>query len=122
RTPHHPALLRGDGVRVPVTRTRLPRTTPSRCSRLPVPVQGQGARGDAVALAGGPGAVAEDMAQMPTAPAAAHLGPGDEHLPVPGRLNGIGGGGLEEAGPAGAGVELGLGSEQRRPAAGAAVG
>jgi hypothetical protein len=67
------------------TRTRLDaRPALARLASLPCfRIEGEGAGVDAVALAGGAGAVAEDVAQVSTATATVDLGAGDYHLPVP---------------------------------------
>src|SRR5271155_2892027 len=90
-------------------------------SGLGVGRERQRRRVDAVALTGRPGAVVEDMAQVPAAGAADDLGAAHEQAVVRAQLNGLGDSGLGEAGPTGTGLELGTGPEQGRPAAGAAV-
>src|SRR6516162_8229635 len=84
-------------------------------------LEGQRAGVDAVAPAGGPWPVAEDMTQMTAAPAADHLGAAQQPALVRPQLDCRLAGRLEEARPARAGCELGVRTEQLIPAAGAAV-
>ncbi len=67
----------------------------------------KGARVDAVALAGGPGPVTEDVPQVRPAAPAAHLGADHPVADVAVGLHRLGDGRLGEAGPARLGVELG---------------
>src|SRR5205823_6251920 len=76
---------------------------------------------DAVALPGRPGAVLEDVTQMPAAAAAHDLGATHEQAVVGTQLDGLGDRRLGEARPTGAGIELGVRREQRRTAAGTSV-
>ncbi len=69
---------------------------------------------DAIALAGRSGSVVEDVPQVPAAGAAEDLGAAHEQAVVGVQLDGFGDRRLGEAGPAGAGVELGVGREQLR--------
>src|SRR5215472_6944825 len=76
---------------------------------------------DAVHAVAEPGrrrSVVEDVAQVPTAAAAVHLGADHEEAPVLGRLHGVRQRGIE-ARPAGPALELRLGGEERKSAAGA---
>ena len=75
----------------------------------------------AVALAGGPWAVVEDVALVPTAAPAVVFAARHDQFEIQLGDHGIAQG-LPEAGPAGAAVELGLGAEQGQPAAGADEG
>src|SRR3990167_2935653 len=81
-----------------------------------------GCRVDAVALAGGLGAVVEDMAQVGAAVRAAHFHPHHAVAGVGDALDAAGFDVLAPAGPAAAGVELGVALKQHLPAAHAAVG
>ncbi len=75
----------------------------------------------AVALAGRRGAVVEDVAEMAAATGAAHLrAPDAEEAAAGGDVRRVDR--LVEARPAGAGIELGLGAEERQAAAGAHEG
>src|SRR6201992_3184182 len=85
-------------------------------------LEAQGGRVDAVALAGRARPVAEDVAQVTAAAAAQDFGAAHEHAVVRAQLDRVLGGGLEEARPAGGGVELGVGPAQAGPAPGAHVG
>jgi hypothetical protein len=78
-------------------------------------------RVQAVALAGGLGAVVEDVAEVPVAAGAEDLG-AHHAVAVVGVLDDVLlRHGLEVAGPAGARVELGVAAEERQAAAGAGV-
>src|ERR1700761_2029605 len=85
-------------------------------------LEGRRGRVDAVTLPGRARAVTEDVTQVPAAAAAADLGAAHEHAVVRAQLDRVGHGGLEEARPAGTGVELGVRPEQLVPAARALVG
>src|SRR5450631_630268 len=85
-------------------------------------LEGQRARVDAVALTGRGRPVPENMAEMPTAAAAADLGAAHEQAAVRPQLDGLRDSRLVEARPAGTGFELGVRAEQLTPAARAAVG
>ena len=76
---------------------------------------------DAVPLPARPGPIVEDVPEMPTAAAADDLGAAHEEAVVGPQLDGLGDGGLGEARPAGAGLELGVRAEQVGAASGAAV-
>src|SRR5262249_42194654 len=78
--------------------------------------------GHAVAEAGRPRAVGEDVPEVGVAAAAEDLGPLHEEAPVVLGLDGLGCDRLGEARPAGAGLELGLRREERLAAADARVG
>src|SRR3954454_175105 len=91
--------------------------SPSRLLRL----ERQGAAVDAVALPVLARAVVEDVAQMGVAVPADDLGPPHEATVVGSQLDVLEIGGLGEARPAGARVELGVGGEQLGAAADAAV-
>jgi hypothetical protein len=87
-----------------------------RCALLGcVEVQGDGV--DAVAQAGGRRAVLEDVAEMGAAAAAQDFRSPHAVACVMLRIHDSFGDGLVEAGPAGAGVEFGVGIEQRLAAA-----
>src|ERR1700760_3559184 len=85
-------------------------------------LEGQRGRVDAVAVPGRARAVTKDVAQVPATAAAADLGAAHEHAVVRTQLDRVVGSGLEEARPAGTGVELGVRLEQLVPAACALVG
>src|SRR5437867_3279350 len=76
---------------------------------------------DAVALAGGAGAVVEHVAQMATAALARHLGPDHEEALVRVQLDVRSVHGLGEAGPPGSRFELRPGVEELGTAPGASV-
>src|SRR5215207_6244709 len=85
-------------------------------------IQRQGAAVDAVALAALVGrTVVEDVAEVGVAVLADDLGAAHEEAVVRPQLDVLEVGRLGEAGPAGAGVELGVGGEQLGAAADAAV-
>src|ERR1700691_5410415 len=71
-------------------------------------LESQRAGVDAVAVAGRPRPVVEDVAQVTTATSADHFGPAHEQAVVGPQFHRLGDRGLEEARPAGAGVELGV--------------
>jgi len=79
-------------------------------------IQLQGRRVDAVAQAGGPRAVVEDVAQVAAAGRAHDLGPAHEERAVGLGVHRLGGRRLVERGPPGAGLELRVRVEQLRPA------
>src|SRR5487761_1151363 len=81
----------------------------------------QGSRVDAVALSGGPGPVVEDVAEVAAAAPADDLGADHPMAGIGAQLHRLQVGGLVEARPAGARVELGVRSEELRAAAGAVV-
>src|SRR5690242_18040073 len=81
----------------------------------------QRARVDAVPLAGRLGAVVEHVAKVAAAAAADDLGAPHEQAVVRPQFDRLGDGGLVEAGPPGARVELGVRAEQLGAAAGAPV-
>src|SRR5437773_8255955 len=76
---------------------------------------------DAITLAGGTGAVVEDVPEMTAAAPARDLGAHHAVSAVFVQLDRLGNGRLGEARPAGAGLELGLRAEQRRAARSAPV-
>ena len=80
--------------------------------------KGEGDAVVAVALAGGPGAVVEHMALMPSAAPAVVFAARHDQFEIQFGDDGLVQW-LPEAGPAGAAVEFGLGAEQGQPAAGA---
>src|SRR5215475_7878987 len=81
----------------------------------------QRARVDAVPLAGRPGTIVEDVTKVAAAATAHDLGAPHEQAVVRPQLDRLGGRGLAEARPAGAGVELGVRAEQPGATAGAPV-
>src|SRR3954467_9536330 len=83
-------------------------------------LQGRGI--DAVTQARRPRAVGEDMAEMAAALGAQHLGTDHAVADVPLLVDMALDGGLGEAGPAAAGIELRVGLEQHIAAAGAGIG
>ena len=76
---------------------------------------------DAEALAGRGGAVGEDVAEVASAGGAGDFDAVHAEGAVFVELDGVGGDGLEEAGPAGAGFVLGAGLEEGGVAGGAVV-
>jgi hypothetical protein len=91
--------------------------------RLPGTLERQRGRVDAVALARRLiRRIVEDVAQMAAAGCAQHLGASHQERAVGLGVDRTGCEGLIEAWPAGPGVELGLGAEERGPAPGASVG
>src|SRR4029079_14246955 len=85
-------------------------------------VEAQRRRVHAVPQPRRPGAVREHVAEVGAAIATHRFGPGHPVTLVDVLLHRVGGEGLEEARPAGAGLELRVGREQRRIAAHAYVG
>src|SRR5215469_5999033 len=81
----------------------------------------QRARVDAVPLAGRPGTVVEDVAEVAAAAAADDLGAPHEQAVIRPQFDRLGDRGLVEAGPPGARVELGVRAEQLGAAAGTPV-
>ena len=84
-------------------------------------LQVQSARVDAVAQAGGVRTVVEHVSEVASAAAAQDLGPPHPEAAVLANLDVLRDGRLVEAGPAGAGIELGVGAEQLGATAGAVV-
>ena len=83
-------------------------------------MKGQGDTVVAVALAGGPGSVIEDMALMAAATPAVIFSAGNQQPKVLAGRDGVGQG-LPKTGPAGAAVEFGCGGKQRQLAAAAQI-
>src|SRR6185312_3890792 len=81
----------------------------------------QRGRVDAIALAGGLGAIGEDVSEVGAAGGAGGFDAPHAESPVFMLFDGVRGDGVVEAGPAAAGVELGLRLEQRSIAGGAVV-
>src|SRR5580698_9686176 len=87
-----------------------------RCGwRVLVRLKRQRCRVDAVTLSARTGTVVEDVAEVPTAGAADHLGAAHEQAVVRAQLDRLRDRRLGEAGPAGARFELRVGAEQHRP-------
>ena len=130
KTPARPALGRtGWGKRS--NRTRVYIASPSLTPSLPgmtrrrsssLRLQLQRGRVDAVAQAGRAGAVVEDVAEMAVALRAQHLGADHAVAGIAFLVDMALDRGLGEARPAAAGIELGVGLEQRLAAAGADIG
>ena len=122
RSPGQGPLRRGGGsAAAGAPRRARPPPAAGGAPLAGVRVQVQRQRVDAVALARRPGAVGEDVAQVRAAAAAEHLVADHSVAVVRPDLDVLGDGGLGEARPAGAGVELGARAEQLRAAGPAAV-